>query len=130
MKNPFVYRPFSVIGIIVALHTIVIGYGFMKSEDVIRTPLFNAVEDLVPTDTFGLVGMVLGLALVVAYVLSNTVAVHFLSSIQTMYWIFITIAYFIADKAFLGLQNAVFWIFLSSYIALCFSGKSFWLDKR
>lgn len=129
IARSFLYRPLSVLGVIVAIHTIVVGLGFLFVDNVRTTPLYLSLEKVAGVEIFGWVLVGLGLVVAYAYIHGKGKLVALASYLQTLHWLFIFCGYYLAGQSFLGLQNALFWAVLSGYVAFAFGNRSTWVDN-
>jgi hypothetical protein len=130
IPNVLIYRPISVMGMFIAMHTMLVGFGFLFVQHVRVTPLYKHLDGLVNADYFGAALIIIGLGSLVSYLFSKDRIVSAFSQVQSLMWLFIFFGYLIGNDVFVGLQNALFWAVLSGYAAFEFVNRSNWLDKR
>jgi hypothetical protein len=122
-------RPFTIIGLIVAIHTIIVGFGLVFIDSVKHTPLYTYISQVASAQYLGIGMMVVGALLAVAYSASRGRAVNIFSQIQSMIWLFMFFGYVLGDSPFLGLQNALPWALISGYVEFAFRNRRVWVDN-
>lgn len=127
LTRAFIYRPLSILGAIVAIHTIVVGWGFIHVEAVKTTPLYRVLDNIGNPALMGWIMIAVGLAVIASYIKRRFVWAT--SQAQSFVWLFLFWAYIISQQIYIGIQNALFWVMLSGYIAFAFGNRDTWVDK-
>lgn len=119
--STLVKRPFSIIGAITAIHSIVYGVGYMfGAGGFIDTVLYRNVGDLLTPTLFGLILFVVGVGALWSFAKAKADSVSLFSTMQSFLWLFATLVYMLNGAWLLGLGVGLVWAALSGYAAFAF----------
>ena len=110
-------KPLSILGILVALHTIVVGVGFLFITKVKVTPLYQHLNTLLNIKYFGVFLIIVGIVSILSYCSFKVRLIKIINDIQCLAWLFIFFGYLVDLDYFVGTQNALFWAVFSTYIS-------------
>lgn len=116
--------PVSVVGVIVALHTLFYGLGFVfQVPGFQQTAIFDQVNELMNPSLFGAFALFVGVASILGWLTRRPDIIRWTTTIQVLFWLFITILYVLAGFPILALVAGIFWVMLAAYMGYIFANK-------
>lgn len=118
--------PVSVVGIIVALHTLFYGLGFLfQVPGFQQTAIYDQVNELMNPSWFGAFALFVGVTSILGWLTKRSEIIRWTTTIQVLFWLFITILYVLAGFPILALVAGIFWALLAAYMGYIFANKVF-----
>lgn len=116
--------PIKIIGLLVALHSIVYGLGYViGTAGFQQTMLYLNVAEIVNPVFLGWIMLVGGLLLAYGFIRENECLVSWFSTVQSFVWLFAAFVYFLDAFFLLGIGVGLIWSLLSGYAAFSFRNR-------
>ena len=122
-------RPIRVVGITTAVHSIIYGIGYLSGIGGFdRTIIYPAVSEIMRPEFFGLVLLIVGLLVGFSYLYHKVALLNYVSTVQSIIWLFVSFVYFLEGAYLLGLAFGMIWTFLSGYCSYSYINKDRIID--
>lgn len=120
----FNYRPLTVIGLILAIHTLSYGVGYLiPTSGFASSVLYSALGAFVFPSWVGIFLTVLGLYSFYAWIKDSERDVAISSYIMSFYWLFAAMCYFVVGAIGQGIGVGLVWCLLSGYTAFAYKNR-------
>lgn len=120
----FNYRPFTIIGLLTALHTLAYGLGYLiPTSGFQATVLYGSVHEIMDPVYIGIFLTTLGVYSIYGWLRDSSSHVARSSAIMAFFWLFASMSYFVVGAFGLGIGVGLVWCLLSGYVAFAYKNK-------
>lgn len=120
----FNYRPLTIIGLIIAIHSIAYGLGYIiPTSGFEASVLYNAFEAFIKPAWVGAFLTAIGFYSAYAWVKDSEKHISNSSFIMAFFWLFAAMTYFVAGAFGQGIGIGLVWSLLSGYTAFAYKNK-------
>lgn len=117
-------RPVVVVGILVALHTIAYGIGYVTLDPgFLGTVLYPVVATVITPPFFGILCLIIGSGAVLSWISNKPKPISIFTGLQSILWLFVAFVYFINGFIMLGFAIGASWTLLSGYMGYVYANQ-------
>jgi hypothetical protein len=125
MRDFLLHKPYSVLGIVAAIHSIIYGVGYIfATNGFANTVLYKDIQQIMPPIALGFVFLAVGVAVFWAYLRRSKVWVYRFSYVQSIVWLFAFFMYSLHGSVILGAGIGLVWVLISGYTAMGFANQT------